>query len=160
MSSRSSSSGKRLVGGTKVVIDDGAHVVVDELCHMPELSPPPKRSPRNNGDVKVNANGVASRRKDGDDGIMGKEGSSSSSSSPKKKSRNVALVEFVAEPVVEADSVASSSSSPHPSSRTNLAEMKNELLEDLDLSVEDVQKERAENLTELFFLQVRVRSLF
>ena len=87
MSARSS---KRLVGGSKVVIDDGAHVVVEELCHMPDLSSPPKRSPNKKHEDKVTFDGDFSRIKHDDNNMEESSSSSSpfsSSSAQKKKSR-------------------------------------------------------------------------
>ena len=72
------------------------------------------------------------------------------SSPSKKRSKNIALVEFVAGPTAESDHSSSSAASPSASP----SEMKEGLLEDLDRTVETLQMDRVEHLTELFFLQV------
>lgn len=153
-----SSSGRRLIGGSKVVIDDGTHVDVEELIHTPDLSPPPKRATRNNGGDSGGGGGAETNSKTIK---TEKDGSrkTTSSASPVKKPRNVALVEFVAEPASDNDDVSSAASDASAtglgtSNADNLSDMKNRLLADLDCSIDELLNARAENLTELFFLQV------
>ena len=159
---------------------DGVHLVVDELCHTPRVSPTKRASARSAPPVATE-NGAEGRRGtasakrasrrdvngDGSGPASPPAGGSPATASPtKRKSRNVALVEFVAGPVNEpapplpssSASPSTSSSSPLPASSSSSgaseAEMRNGLLEDLEQSIKTVEKERIDNLTELFFLQV------
>ena len=195
--------------GTKdsLAREDGIHVVVDELCHTPKVSPSKRSSARNLGasgnETTEGRNGFKNdSRKDGkseskrtkrttvvekdegskdshvaadrvdDSAVSGRLSSTASAptSPSKRRGKNVALVEFVAGPSTEnatttenspppstpavPPSTAADSASTSVEAAVSKTEMKNVLLEELDQSIGSLENERADNLTELFFLQV------